>query len=56
VRAGQSAWGFVSSAEIARTVQRLADDLASGEWDRRYGRLRSEPFFLGALRLLVGHP
>jgi SAM-dependent methyltransferase len=56
VRAAQSAWGFVSPAETARTVQRLADDLASGEWDRRYGQLRSEPFFLGALRLLVGHP
>lgn len=56
VRAGQSAWGFVSPDVTAEAVERLRRDLAEGEWDRRYGHLRSQPTFVGALRLLVGHP
>jgi SAM-dependent methyltransferase len=54
VRAAQSAWGFVSPAETARAVERLAADLASGAWDRDHGHLREQPWFLGSLRLLVG--
>ncbi|MEV8637335.1 hypothetical protein AB0395_37415 [Streptosporangium sp. NPDC051023] len=40
----------------ARGVGRLRDDLASGAWDARYGALRSQPEFVGSLRLIVGHP
>jgi hypothetical protein len=46
----------MSPALTARGVQRLGDDLAAGVWDRRYGHLRSQPTFVGSLRLLVGHP
>lgn len=56
VRAAQSGWSFASPADTARAVQRLGDDLATGAWDRRYGHLRSQPTFIGSLRLLVGHP
>jgi hypothetical protein len=34
----------------------LRADLASGEWDRRYGHLRSQPEFVGALRLITAGP
>jgi SAM-dependent methyltransferase len=56
VRAAQSAWGFVGEAAITRAVQRLRADLASGAWDDRYGSLRTQPEFVGALRLIVGRP
>jgi SAM-dependent methyltransferase len=56
VRAAQSAWGFVEEPAITRSVQRLRDDLASGAWDEKYGALRTQPEFVGALRLIVGHP
>jgi SAM-dependent methyltransferase len=56
VRAAQSAWGFVSPEATHRTVEELRSDLATGEWERRYGRLRTQPEFLGSLRLLVGRP
>jgi SAM-dependent methyltransferase len=56
VRAAQSAWGFVSAAATTRAVEHLRADLASGEWERRFGHLREQPEFLGSLRLLVGRP
>jgi len=56
VRRAQSAWGFVAEATQQELVQRLATDLASGEWDRQYGQLRTQPFFTGALRLLISIP
>ncbi|MEU4427705.1 class I SAM-dependent methyltransferase [Actinoplanes sp. NPDC024001] len=56
VRAAQSAWGFVDAAATARAVDRLRADLASGTWDTRYGHLRTQPWFTGALRLIVGRP
>jgi SAM-dependent methyltransferase len=54
VRAAQSAWGFVSAAATDRAVERLRADLASGAWDERWGHLRTQPQFVGSLRLLVG--
>jgi SAM-dependent methyltransferase len=54
VRRSQSAWGFVEPEAEARAVGRLADDLATGEWDRRHGRLRSRPEYRGSLSLVVG--
>jgi len=56
VRAAQSAWGFLEPGMEAVLVQRLADDLASGAWDRQYGYYRTEPSFTCALRLVVATP
>jgi hypothetical protein len=54
VRASQSAWSFVGPQVQEEFVQRLADDLVSGQWDRRHGHLRRQDHFDGALRLVVG--
>lgn len=56
VRRSQSAWGFIDDAATERTVSRLRADLASGEWDRRFGSLRQLPEFVGALRLITARP
>jgi len=45
VRYGQSAWRFIPADRQAAIVKRLEDDLASGEWDRKYGVYRSQPTF-----------
>jgi SAM-dependent methyltransferase len=49
-----SAWSFVGAEVEERFVERLGADLASGEWDRRYGHLRSQPHFDGSLVLVIG--
>lgn len=56
VRRAQSAWAFVSPEVQERAVEALRAELASGEWDRRFGDLRTQPESEGALRLIVGHP
>jgi SAM-dependent methyltransferase len=56
VRAGQSLWALLSEGVEQRIVDRLARDLESGEWDRKYGYLRSMDSFDGALRLLISEP
>jgi SAM-dependent methyltransferase len=56
IRHSQSAWSFVSEDEAAASVEALRNDLASGEWDRRFGELRKRPYFVGSLRLLVNRP
>jgi SAM-dependent methyltransferase len=53
VRGAQSAWGFIEPAAAERGVGRLRDALASGTWDARYGYLRTQPEYIGALRLIV---
>lgn len=53
-RLANSAWSFVDPAVGDRFVADLSRDLESGEWDRRYGGLRTQPFFDGSLRLIVG--
>jgi hypothetical protein len=53
VRRAQSAWGFVDPAAQVRAVERLRADLASGEWDRQLGALRTQPTFDGSLRLIT---
>ncbi|TDX00583.1 class I SAM-dependent methyltransferase [Dinghuibacter silviterrae] len=55
VRKAQSAWGFVPAEQHPIIVQRLADDLASGEWDRQYGHYRTQPTWVGSIRLVIGH-
>jgi hypothetical protein len=51
-----SSWSMVPAATVERFVQHLSSDLASGRWDEKYGQLRSQPFFNGPLRLVVGSP
>jgi SAM-dependent methyltransferase len=53
VRRSQSAWSLLDPAVKEAAVGALAADLASGRWDERHGALRSQPSFLGALRLVV---
>jgi SAM-dependent methyltransferase len=56
VRAGQSIWGCLSAGVEDRIVAHLANDLASGRWDARYGILRSQPEFNCALRVITSLP
>jgi SAM-dependent methyltransferase len=56
VRRAQSVWGFISPESAAAGIERLRGDLESGEWDRRFGHLRTQPEFIGALRLVVSVP
>ena len=56
VRRCQSVWIFVADEVQERFVKTLSDDLKSGAWDERYGKLRTQPFFEGSMRLIVSHP
>jgi SAM-dependent methyltransferase len=53
VRANISTFARLSEQEIAAGIERLAADLASGEWDRRYGHLRKLPELHLGHRILV---
>ena len=53
VRRAQSSWAFVDPQVQARSIARLSTALDTGEWDGRYGYLRSAPSYLGSLRLIV---
>lgn len=55
-RAANSAWSFVGSEVEERFVHELGADLESGAWDDRYGELRTQSEFDGALRLVVSRP
>jgi SAM-dependent methyltransferase len=48
-----SAWSFVEPAVTSRFVAELGRDLASGQWDAKYGQLRRQARFEGSLRLIV---
>ena len=54
VRRAQSGWSFVDEDAQAAFVQRLSDDLDFGVWDERFGHLRTQPEFVGSIRVLVG--
>jgi SAM-dependent methyltransferase len=56
IRQAQSSWAFGEPTEVQAGLARLADDLASGAWDERYGHLRTQPVYRGSLRLLIAHP
>lgn len=56
VRAAQSAWATLDEKAIARFERRLSGDLTSGEWDRRYGHLRTQPTYEGSVRLVISKP
>ncbi len=54
-RLANSAWSFVDPSVADRFVARLSADLQSGEWDRRFGRLRAQPHFYGSLVLVIAN-
>lgn len=49
-----SSWSLVPASATQRFVGDLTRDLANGEWDRRFGHLRTQPHWNGPLRILVG--
>jgi SAM-dependent methyltransferase len=53
VQEGMSCLALLSPAERQAGTRRLAADLASGEWDRRYGHLRGESQFDGGFRIAI---
>jgi SAM-dependent methyltransferase len=53
VRQSQSGWMLADPRAVERGVALLRDDLTSGAWDDRHGRLRTQPERVGAVRLLV---
>jgi SAM-dependent methyltransferase len=56
VRAAQSAWGFITPEATHRAIAHLRQDLTTGQWDRTYASWRTQPHYLGSLRLITGHP
>lgn len=55
-RAACSAWSFLAPEQAESYTRALANALASGEWDSRYGHLRRTPFFEGSLVLVRATP
>lgn len=51
-----SAWSFVDQSVVARFVTDLSRDLKDGTWDANYQHLRTQPYFDGSLKLIVGRP
>lgn len=51
-----SSWSLVPASVVQRFVKHLSSDLATGRWDEENGHLRSQPFFDGPLRLVIGNP
>ena len=56
VRAAQSAWGLTDQAAVERGVAHLREALARGTWDERHGHLRTQPEYVGSLRLIIAEP
>ena len=56
VRSAQSLWALLPDGVEERIVARLADALASGEWDERHGHLRELAEYHGSLRLVISEP
>ncbi len=55
VRKSQSAWSFMDPPIVRNGIDLLFKDIESGHWDRMFGHLRTQPFFEGALRLIIRH-
>jgi len=56
VRRASSIWHQLPGEVTARGLERLRDDLESGEWDRRHGELRRTPELDVGLRLVRAEP
>jgi hypothetical protein len=48
-----SAWSFVGTAVVDRFSQHLSRDLSDGSWDDKYGFLRTQPEYIGSLRIII---
>ncbi len=48
-----SAWSFLDAPEQDRFAKNLEQHLVDGTWDRRFGNLRTLPFYEGSLLLAV---
>jgi hypothetical protein len=48
-----SSWSFPEASRVERYVENLRHALRSGAWDEQYGKLRSQPWYSGSLRLTV---
>jgi hypothetical protein len=55
VRAAQSSWSFIEPRLQQQFVENLSADLASGQWDARYGSWRRMETYNGSLRLVLGY-
>jgi len=55
VRAGMSGFARLDEAVVARGLARLAADLDSGAWERRFGHLRALESLDAGYRLVVTH-
>lgn len=53
VRRSSSIWHLLPAAVVEPALDRLRRDLASGEWDRRYGQLREKDSLDVGLRLVT---
>lgn len=53
VQAGMSWLALLAEPARQSGTRRLREDLASGEWDRRYGHLRTQPTFDGGYRIAI---
>jgi hypothetical protein len=53
VRRNMSNFALIDEADVQDGLARLRDDLEPGEWDRRYGRLRTLPELDLGYRILV---
>jgi SAM-dependent methyltransferase len=56
VRGAQSVWALLEPGVEERIVGRLKESLDSGDWDARFGHLRSEETNDGGVRLIVSEP
>jgi hypothetical protein len=53
IRAATSGLVLSPPAAVKRGIERLREDLTSGAWDEKYGRLRTLPERHGAIRLIT---
>lgn len=53
VQAGMSWIALLPSEARSRGTSQLRHDLESGEWDRRFGHLRSMPRYDGGYRVAI---
>lgn len=56
VRLSQSAWGFIPEQKQDEMIMRLRKELENGNWDKKYGHFRTQPFYTGALCLVISNP
>lgn len=53
VTGAMSSWTLIDPEIVVCFRDRLAQDLADGTWDRKYGHLRNQPTYEGSMRLII---